>query len=253
MTWILKLKDMILGPKREEKSLSEQRRSPRVNCFIEAQFASEDKSVFDGNICILETSGMRIVTPAKMEKGRKVIVTVENFSGVLMSRPFTVDRLNAEVVWCRKKHGFSQFMAGIKFTDSPEVIQKSWVRFVLDSFGVRDVSGFQRRKEIRVETSLPAKCQYGKKKATEGKAFDLSIDGAKLSLKSDVGEGTEVIVEIGPYKRLQTIYCRGKVKRSNYNTGTDSFMVGVEFLGLDDNQIKLIGSYVRTLLKELSL
>lgn len=30
-------------------------------------------------------------------------------------------------------------------------------------------------------------------------------------------------------------------------------MVGVEFLGLDDNQIKLIGAYVRTLLKELSL
>lgn len=253
MPWFLNLKEIILGSRVEDEPPPEKRHVPRVSCFIEANFITEDKSSFEGHITVIELTGMRIVTPIKIVNGQKLIASVDNFSGVLMARPYSVENVNAEVIWCKKKKGFSQYVAGIRFTDCPEMIKKSWVRFVLDSFGVKDSAGFQRRKQIRVPTMLPVSCHYGKKKSAQGVAYDMSIDGLRMSLKSDLVTGTEVMLHIGPYKRLPVLQCRGKIRRSNYDPGNDAFTMGVEFTELDDRQIKQIGSYIKTLLKESSI
>jgi hypothetical protein len=253
MPWLLNLRDIILGPQVSEDSLREKRLTPRVNCFIEASFTTEDNSTFEGNITVLEMTGMRIVTPRKMVKGQKLVISVDSFSGVLMTRPYSVDNVNAEVVWCQKKRGFSQFMAGVKFTDRQEYIQQSWVHFVLDSFGIKESTGIQRRKDIRVQTALPVRCFYGKKGSAVGVAYDISLGGMRMNFKNDIGVGKDVTLEIGPYKRLGILKCRGRIKRSNYHAAQDAFVMGVEFLGLDDKAIRKIGGYIRALLQESSV
>lgn len=250
MPWLLNLKEMILGPQAPEVDLHEKRLTPRVNCFIEAHFATEEGETFQGSITVLEISGMRIVSPRKITKGQKIIVRVDSFSGVLLAKPFKVENVNAEVVWCKKKQGFSQHMAGIKFTDPQEAIAKSWVNYVLESFGVKDKSGFQRRKDIRVSTTLPVRCFTGRKDFVDGVAYDIGLGGIRMKLKGDLGTGKEVSLQIGPYRRLPPLKCRGKIRRSNYHTGSDAFIMGVEFVDLDDKLIKLIGSYIRALLQD---
>jgi len=42
MAWLLRLKEMIHGPVIDEKALKEKRLTPRVNCFIEAHFSTDD-------------------------------------------------------------------------------------------------------------------------------------------------------------------------------------------------------------------
>jgi len=187
-----------------------------------------------------------------MTKGQKLIVCVDSFSGVLLSKPFSVESVNAEVVWCKKKQGFSQFMAGIKFTDKDEIIRKSWVHFVLESFGVKETTGVQRRRDIRVQTSLPVRCFYGKKSFVDGVAYDISLGGIRLNLKGDIGAGKDVTLLIGPYKRLSPLKCRGRIKRSNYHRVQTAFIMGVEFLELDDKLIRQIGA-MSALLQESAL
>jgi len=154
------------------------------------------------------------------------------------------------VVWCQKKKGFSQFMAGVKFTNRPDYIQKSWVFFVLESFGIKESSGHQRRRDIRVQTCLPVRCLYGKKSSASGVAYDISLGGMRMNFKNDIGIGKDVSLEVGPYKGLGMLKCRGRIKRSNYHAAQDAFVIGVEFLQLDDKAIRKIGGYIRALLKD---
>lgn len=252
MTWLMKLKELVLGPKAEQPIPREKRIAPRISCFIEAVFTTGENESFEGNIIVLETTGMRLITPVKLEKGQKFLISISSYSEDPAEKTYDVEAVNAEVVWCRKKKDFPLFYAGVRFTDDQAVLRNSWVYFVLESYGASKFDS-QRRKEIRVTTILPVKCTLAKRNWLTGISVDLGVGGAKLSLLRDPGEGKEMTLHIGPYKKLPVFKCLARVKRSSYNQQSEEYTVGVEFLDLDAQQLKLVGQYVMILLKEASL
>jgi hypothetical protein len=253
MEWLSKIKEVVLGPKISEELLKEKRRVPRIGCFIEAVFAREDGFEFEGNVSVLELTGMRAVTRLKLEKGQQVKVRVEGFTGVLLSKPYKVDTVNAEVIWCRKKRGFSQYNAGLKFVNGSGTIKDSWVQFVLESFGLKEKTQAQGRTEIRVPTNIPVKCFYRKRSFAPGVASDIGMGGIQIRMKIDPGANTEVELHVGPYGRISMLKCKGTILRAKYDPGRDEFAIGVKFKELSNKETRHVGEFIMAFLQSSAL
>jgi hypothetical protein len=251
MEWISKIKDVVLGPRVSDEFLKEKRIAPRINCQIEAEITDDKGEQYDGYIIVLEYFGMRCVVPTKFTIGQRLKVTVEQFSGVLGAKdPFDYKTMNVEIVWCRKRRGTPHYYVGVKNIDTPEIIDKSWINFVLASFGITDSPYVQRRKEIRVPSNIPVRCFYSKRSFTCGIIVDMSLGGLKMYFNIDPGEGKDVRLEIGPYRKLPHIECTATVLRSRFINSKNKFEVGVRFYELDNREIRIVSKYILEILKE---
>jgi len=253
MEWLTKIKEVMMGPQVSEELLREKRSVPRVNCLIEATFDLGNDVSFEGSVTVLEITGMRTILPRKLNPGQRVAVSVKSFTGVLVERPYHIDRVHVQVVWCRKRKGLPQFNAGMKIVEDQETVKDSWVHFVLERFGLASRAEMQKRRDVRVTSDLPVKCYFRRNSFSPGVAYDISLGGTKMNLKIDPGMGTEVELHIGPYRSLPLLKCQGKIVRSTYNIGRQEFVEGVEFKNLDSKQMKLIGRYIMAFLQDASL
>jgi hypothetical protein len=253
MEWLTKIKEVMMGPQVSEELLREKRSVPRVNCLIEATFELENSVAFEGSVTVLEVTGMRCILPRKLAPGQRLTVSVRSFTGVLVDRPYQIDKVNIEVVWCRKRKGLPQFNAGMRITDDQERVKDSWVHFVLERFGLASRAEMQKRRDVRVTSDLPVKCYFRRNSFSPGVAYDISLGGLKMNLKIDPGLGTEVELHIGAYRNLPVLKCHGKIVRSAYNIGRQEFVEGVEFKNLESKQMKLIGKYIMAFLQDASL
>jgi len=165
-------------------------------------------------------------------------------------RPFEVDTINTEVVWCRKRRNSNHYYAGIRFTDTPDIIEKSWANFVLGSFGITEGPFRQKRKLLRVPSNIPVTCHYGEYTFTCGIIADIGLGGLKMKLNIDPGRGKAVALRVGPYNMIPALDCRATVMRSPFNISTNKFEVGVQFNDLNNRQVKRLGKYILTILHQ---
>jgi hypothetical protein len=255
MAWLEKIKELITKPQEDEELFREKRSVPRVSCFLEAELILDGGRSVDGTIIALEVTGMGLITPVKFSKGQVFTARLLASPETKLEGAYSPDPVRAEVVWCRQKKGFPLFYAGVKFITEMEALKISWVRAVLSSHGVGNESDAQRRKSLRVPTALPVKVHYlvkEHKNFLSGLAHDIGLGGLKVNLVKDPGEGRELKIELGPYKKLPLLKCRGRIKRSAYSPRREDFTLGIEFLDLDEEQRKLIGRYIMFLLRESS-
>lgn len=251
MDWLDKIRDIVMGVPMTDALLKEKRITPRINCQIETEIIDENNKVHEGFAVVLEYLGMRCVAPVKFRKGSTLKIVVREFSGVLgAKRPFLHDTVNAEVVWCRKKRRTSDYYLGLRLADTCDIIDDSWVNFVLASFGITESPYMQKRKEIRVTSNIPAKCFYTRRSFTCGIVADIGLGGLRMILNIDPGRGKDVRLEIGPYKNHALITCDARILRSRFVHSKNRFEVGAEFKDIDNRQMKKLGRYVIDILRE---
>jgi hypothetical protein len=255
MAWLEKIKELIMKPQSDEELFREKRAVPRISCFLEAELILEGGRSVDGTIIALEMKGMGLITPVKFSKGQSFTARLLPSPEAKLEASFSPDPVRAEVVWCRPKKGFPLYYAGVKFASEAEAMKASWVMAVLSSHGVGGDSDAQRRKSLRVPTALPVKVYYllkGHKTFLSGLAHDIGLGGIKVNLVKDPGEGKELRIQLGPYKKLPMLECRGRIKRSSYSQRREDFTLGIEFMDLDEEEKKLVGRYIMFLLRESS-
>jgi hypothetical protein len=250
MAWLSYIKEKIMGSEVDEKLFREKRSAPRVSCFLDANLTAEGEDGIEITVIALEMSGFRMITPAKLESGTKFTIGLRSVADLNLSKPFTGETVNGEVVWCRQRKGFPLYYAGARFTDAQDALHGSWVASMLDHLGVSADDDAQRRKNIRIVTSLPVKCYLGNRVILTGLANDLSLGGVKVNLIKNPGVGKEMKIQLGPFKRLQVLECQGRVKRSSYSSRHEDYALGIEFLELNDEQVRLLERYMMALLRE---
>jgi len=253
MALLDRLIDLIMPPKVEEQTFKDQRSSPRISCFIEALLTLDAKSMMEGTIIALESSGMRLILPSKLAKGQTFSARLSKLADITLERPFSIEEVLCEVVWCRQKKGFPLYYAGIKFVESAERIQKSFVNSILEHYGITGNVASQKRREIRIITALPVKIYYGDKNFLTGLAHDIGPGGLKINLIRNPGLGCDVKLHIGPYRNLSLLECHGRIKRSSYSARREDYNLGIEFVDMKDEQSHELSRYLMLLLKEACL
>ncbi|MGV8121707.1 MAG: PilZ domain-containing protein [Candidatus Xenobiia bacterium LiM19] len=250
MAWLSYIKEKIMGSEIDEELFREKRSAPRVSCFLDANLTPDGEDAIEITIIALEMSGFRMITPVKLENGVRFNVNLRSICDLKLTKPFSTETVNGEVVWCRQRKGFPLYYAGARFSDALEKLQSSWITSVLDHLGVAPEEATQRRKSIRIVTSLPVKCYLGNRVILTGLANDLSLGGVKVNLIKNPGVGKEMKMQLGPFKRLPLLECQGRVRRSSYSSRREDFALGIEFLELREDQVKLLERYMMALLRE---
>ncbi len=253
MAWLSYIKEKIMGLEIDEELFREKRGAPRVSCFLDASLTFGEDEKLEITVIALELSGFRMITPVKLQTGRRFTISLRSIDDLKLKKLFSVDTVKGEVVWCRQRKGFPLYYAGARFSDDNEILQNSWITSLLENLGVSPEEATQRRKSIRIVTSLPVKCYLGNRVILTGLANDLSLGGVKVNLIKNPGVGKEMRIQLGPFKRLPLLECQGRVKRSSYSQRREDFALGIEFLELREDQIKLLERYMMALLKESCL
>ncbi|MDQ7823611.1 MAG: PilZ domain-containing protein [Candidatus Eremiobacteraeota bacterium] len=248
MSWLARIKEVVLGPRIQKDLYKDRRKVPRIKCHIEVILSDGGGNCLQGEVTDLEVSGIGCTVPRKLEKGAQFKIATNDFKAP--AHAFNVESVSVEVIWCRKKKLDDYYVAGFRFTDAPEVLDNSWVHYVLKNFGMAGIPLEQRRKEIRVPSKIPLRCQSGENIIFEGSVYDISLGGIKMSLREDSPQvGQKVTLHIGTFEELPVLKCYAKILRSSLNVADMRYHVGAEFMKLNNSQVMLLGRYIKRLLQ----
>jgi len=245
-----RIKEIIVPPQSSKSLLHEKRLSPRVRCDIEAVLYKSEDEAFSGKIVDVGMSGMRLEAPRTQRKGDRIFVRVTRGQGLHTITKFEVDKILVEVCWCKKKKTTSEYQLGVKYVDSEKNIKGSWVTFVLNKFGFSVGSSFQKRKEIRASSKLPVHYELKTGSVHQGVVYNIGLGGVLLTGSVDLPAGSELKIKIGPYNKLPSLTCHGKVVRKKLSLKINLWMTGISFYNQTDQDLKLLGDYVLTVLRE---
>lgn len=245
-----KIKEIILVPKNSKELLQEKRLSPRVRCDIEAVLYKSDDEAYSGKIIDVGVSGMRLESPRNHKKGDRISVRVSRGQGLHTITKFEVDKIIVEVCWCKKKKKTSDYQLGVKYADTEKNINGSWVTFVLNKFGFTVGTSFQKRKDIRASAKLPVHFELKTGSVHQGVVYNIGLGGVLLTCSVDIPAGSELKLKIGPYNKLPSLMCHGKVVRKKFSMKVNLWMTGVSFYNQTDPDLKLLGDYILTVLRE---
>jgi len=141
------------------------------------------------------------------------------------------------------------FTAGLRFTDSREKIDNSWIGLLLDKFGL--VAGEEtnyKRRSVRVAAGIPATWRVlGGEQDHHGTVQDLSLDGTLLEVDRNIAAREPVVLKIGPYKSLRLLACRATIVHTHHSRTTKTWFAGARFSGLDESQTELLRTYLADL------
>jgi c-di-GMP-binding flagellar brake protein YcgR len=245
-----RIKEIILPPQSSRNLLQEKRLSPRVRCDIEAVLYRSEDEAFSGKIVDVGVSGMRLESPRAQKNGDRISVRVSRGQGLHTITKFEVDKILVEVRWCRKKKKSSEFQLGVKYVDTEKNLKGSWVTFVLNKFGFMVGTSFQKRKDIRASSKLPVHYELKTGSMHQGVVYNIGLGGVLLTGSIDLPAGSEIKLKIGPYNKLPSLMCHGKVVRKKFSLKVNLWMTGVSFYNQSDQDLKLLGDYILTVLRE---
>lgn len=154
-----------------------------------------------------------------------------------------------EVSWAQRDKFTKVSTLGLTYNDSPKRMKKSWVKKILREIGFDEDTIFQRRKIVRVISSIPCKLTADKSN-WRGRSINMGAGGTLFQGDHPIQVGQVVKVKIGPYKKLKNLEVRGQVVTQRYEQSTDGWLHGVRFVGMNSDEVNLLGKYVVSLLKE---
>lgn len=140
--------------------------------------------------------------------------------------------VEGQVCWSR--FSGKQHLSGLSYTVNPD----SWVQAVLDLLGFQGRGLESRRKWIRADCTLP-----GKLGEQDVQIHNLGVGGALVEGPVGLGEG-ECRLTIGPFLKLEPLQIEGHITNLR-----DQSHYGFEFDQLAQSQLKLLGYYLKALLR----
>lgn len=239
------LKQIVLGP--PSKSGQDGRSRTRVLCRYPVLY-SQEGSVEQHRAYVVDIgiSGMRLEGVQKFKKG-DLIRVASAYPGMEQNK------LQCEVMWCRQKG--NEFSAGIRYVETEENLKGSWVKVILQELGLADENAFQRRKHLRIATTL--RCEIRNLRTghyiTDGRVLNLSVGGALVQSANSVDDGAQVLCLIGPYSNYPTLSISAKNLNTRYDEDEGCYLHSVQFSTLKPRDVKQVGKYVVDLLKGRSV
>ncbi len=240
------LKQIVLGPSTSPGQ--DGRARTRVLCRYPVMYHHQNMVEPKRAYCVdIGVSGMRLEGVDKLKKGDLINVT-SAYPGL------EHNKLQCEVMWCRGK-GASDNSAGIRYVDTEENLKGSWVKVILQELGLGDESAFQRRKHVRIATTL--KCEVRDLRTgrylTDGKVLNLSVGGALVESANTVEDNAQVLCLIGPYSNYPTLSIAAKNLNTRYDEEEGCYLHSIQFSTLKPRDVKQVGKYVVNLLKGRSV
>lgn len=238
----------LVTPKAEEHLSAEERRSLiRLRCRIPVTVASESE-VHQAVVTDLGVKGLQVKVATRLRPDDAIQV-----SHAAAPAEFEHATLRCRVKWSRKRRMDRENLVGVVFEEPPEVVENSWVRYVLNALGLDAEHVFQRRSHIRVPASIMADIySLDRHRLDSGQVVNLGVGGALLQTPERLQEGLDVLVELGPYARLPVLGVRGRVLRSRGDSDLRAFLHCLQFCDPGPDEMSALGDYVIYLLKEAS-
>lgn len=250
MDFLLKIKNLVPGMGGDSRALpSERRDTPRLVLPIEGTCTTEDSRAFSATISDVGLYGMRVEVPRAQSVGSVLSVKVIRGQGIIALSNFEVDTIRTEVLWCRKAPGKKGHVIGVKYADTRQKLNSSWLRFIFQKFGINTGSTTQRRRDIRIRSKVPVKVVDGTT-AISAEAVNMGVGGVLLACKQVFPEQSSLVLHIGPYARLPELTLRGTVVRRRLSKKAEAWLLGVAFHGATYDDSKLLSKYLLRILDD---
>jgi hypothetical protein len=242
-----------LTGKLPENLTKEKRFADRRACAVDVFLIKEGKEPVPGVIRDIGVYGIRVEGKISLKKDEVITVQAIKDKGIFTKGRFKQESISTKVVWCRKKRNSPESAAGLKFSDSRTNLRDSWVFTLLNIYGFRINYGEQRRRAARFPTHL--KVKYHEPQGYYngwGNLIDLSNSGLSMLTNSEIPLHVTLEMEMGPYQNLPITFLKGKVAWSGYSKQQKTPIAGIEFYGLNDNQVKMLNKYLVAIVEELA-
>ena len=232
-------------------SLAERRERLRVRTYIrlDMQVRGEKSSAI---VTDLSLSGMRIKTGFELEQGDTVEVAFPDAENKLRT-----GALKCDVVWVTAlgPSGRTTYEAGLSFEAKAIDKNDSWVKYVLEQLGFDQTKTFQKRKYLRASGQVPARVfTSDPEQSMTGEVLNLGVGGALLASESSLEQDDLIHCEICLWRILPALRLPCKVMgvRKDQSLGDEKphYLHSLLFLGMDTEQVKLLGNYIVHLINQ---
>ncbi|MEW6277755.1 MAG: PilZ domain-containing protein, partial [Candidatus Eremiobacterota bacterium] len=196
------LRQIVLGPR--QHGAEETRTRTRVLCRYPVLYTTEDGDTQRAYVVDIGVNGMRLEGVKKLKKSSRIQVA-SAYPGLEQNK------LRCEVVWCRERMA-GDYNAGIRYDEKDDNLRGSWVKVILQELGLGDETAFQRRKHVRIATSLRAEIRDLRSGhyLTDGRVLNLSIGGCLVQSDNPVTDNLQVLCLIGPYANYPVLSISAK-------------------------------------------
>ncbi len=230
-------------------SLAERRKKLRIKTYIRLQIRLESGPGL-ATVTDLSLEGMRLKTSHALKEGQDIEVFFPEDCGD------SVGSVVCKIVWV-KAQGFpgkATTEAGLSFLENPDNMERSWVKYVLDQLGFDQQVTFQKRRFLRATGKIPARAFTALEgEGSPGEILNIGIGGALLALDEPLMENLQIHCELCLWRILPALRlpCRVlSVKIEDEDDEDTRFLHALLFLGMDTEQVKLLGNYVIYLINQ---
>jgi hypothetical protein len=238
-------------PEFPQLSLAERRKKLRVRTYIRLDMKARGEKA-GAIVTDLSLNGMRVRSNFELEQGDSVEVAFPDSK----SYPPTGSMV-CTVVWVTAmgRSGRTSYEAGLSFETSQVDNGDTWVRYVLEQLGFDESKTFQKRKYLRAAGIVPARIFTTDPEVTmTGEILNLGVGGALMASTSALEQGDLIHCELCLWRILPALRLPCKVMgvREDTTLGEEDpqFLHSLLFLGMDTEQVKLLGNYVIHLINQ---
>ncbi len=225
----------------------ESRFAPRLLCQYRVNLLIRDQeekcSVVD-----IGTTGLRLENLPEVSKGERLWISYP------LSTAFQADHgMEVEVMWTRVRPHDKIRVAGVRFVS--DQLEGTWVRTLQEETGLHGNSTFQKRKHVRLATTLKAELRdlSTGRFLTQGKVNNLSVGGALIESPDSLKSGHQVMALVGPHLNYPTLSVHAKVLNSRADDEDGIFLHSIQFVDLTKKQLKTLERLVLKMLEGRSL
>lgn len=236
-------------PEFPQLSLSERRRKLRIRTYIRLEIRVSD-AVASAIVTDLSLDGMRLRTNYSLETGDRVEVRFLHEGNAE-----SPDSVYCKAVWVTDfgPPGHVTYEAGLSFEEVEPEKQETWVKYILEQLGFDENKTFQKRRYLRASGRVPARVfRPHNEESVAGEIVNIGVGGALLSSTEQLPAESLIHCEICLWRILPALRlpCRILSIREEEEAEETRYLHSLLFLGMDTEQVKLLGNYVIFLINQ---
>jgi hypothetical protein len=237
-------KSLVFGS--DPLSPEETRVSPRILCQYRVNMQSEDQD-FKCSIVDIGATGMRLEGVPPLQIGQRFKISYPYAQAFRDDHSFEV-----EVMWCHQREIDDQLAAGVRYLQSGESLQGTWVYTLLNEVGLIGDAAYRKRQHVRLVSHQKAflrDLETGHH-ILEGRVNNISVGGALVESLTDVRSGRTLLALIGPSANYPTLAIHARVVASRPDPEDQRLhLLSLQFIDLTKDELKALQELVMAMLQ----
>ncbi|MGE0488252.1 MAG: PilZ domain-containing protein [Vulcanimicrobiota bacterium] len=227
----------------------ESRIAPRLLCQYRVNLLYGDTE-FKASVVDIGSTGMRLEGVPEMNKGDHLRISYP------FAEHFQEDvGFEVEVMWTRVRTHDGVRLTGVRYIKQGEELKGTWVRTLQEEVGLHGDSTFQKRKHVRLATTLKAEVRDldSGRFLSQGKVNNLSVGGALIESPEELKKNNRVMALIGPHLNYPTLSVHARVLNSRADEDDGVYLHSLQFVDVNKKQLKTLERLVLKMLQGRSL